>query len=342
MMQRNEGIAFDQNGRQPLHAASQPHRSAKWMVGAIAGVLCIIGATALGMALTLSGSTDDDGVHTVSLENTTLVDATSRVPGEMRILVDMNGNEAPEGSVSPEVAVSAACDAAERCFNMHPTGRTQVLYGEDQRYDPGYEVPTDPASWEVTMETEEGDLTARVDVLTGEVWQAHADRNFSERYEGTWMERFDEWERTGISPYQESRELWEAAEAAGVFEKPAVPKLTNEDRAAMIEVKQMNLDRRIEAAAEHEDDPVLDAAMDIVNGFEIDGAPHAVSAVWIDDVGGFNVTSGADVTLDNGEHIYCYMRGKGPYELMSFERRPFSYFDYSYGIVIASLKASME
>lgn len=27
---------------------------------------------------------------------------------------------------------------------------------------------------------------------------------------------------------------------------------------------------------------------------------------------------------------------------MSFERRPFSYFDYSYGIVIASLKASME
>ncbi len=341
MQQRNEAIASDQSRQQPLHATQRPHRSAKWMVGVIASVLCIIGVTALGMALTLPDDTGDGTVHTVSLENTALADVTDRVPGELRVLVETQGLELPEGSISPEAAVAATCDVAVRYFGVHPATRTKVIFGEDDRYDPGYEIPRDPASWEVTMETEEGDLTARVNALTGEVWQARADRDFSERYEGTWFEDFDEWERTGISPIQRGKEI---QAAMGIAEGAPYeqPELTNEGRAARIEKYQLNLDRRVEAAAAHEDDPVLDAAIDIINGFGIDGGIRAVSAVWIDDVSGVNVTSGADVTLDNSEHIYCFMRGKGPYELMSFERRPHSWTDHMYGIEIASLKAGME
>lgn len=342
MQQRNEAHDFDSNNRQPLHATQRPHRSPKWMVGAIAGVLCIIGATALGMVLTLPGNTGDGNVHTVSLKNTVLAEVTDRVPGELRVLVDMNGKEAPEGSVSPEVAVSVACDAAERYLGKHPIGRVQVFYGEDERYDPGYDVPTDPASWGITMETEDGDVEAEVDVLTGEVWHAHVNRSFSERYEGTWLERFDEWERTGTSPYQENRELWEAAEAAGLFGDQTVPELTNEDRMAMIEVKQMNLDRLEEDAATHADDPALEAAMTIVEDAGLGKEAKGLSATWMSDGVWYYSTSAVDVTLDNGEHIYCFMRGKGPYELVAFERRPHSWADHMYGIEIASLKAGME
>ncbi len=82
--------------------------------------------------------------------------------------------------------------------------------------------------------------------------------------------------------------------------------------------------------------------MTIVEDTGLGQGARGLSATWMSNGVWYNSTSAVDVTLDNGEHIYCFMRGKGPYELMSFERRPHSWADHMYGIEIAGLQAGME
>lgn len=347
MNERNEDIAPDQESKQSLHVAEQPHRSPKWVIGGISCALCIVGVSALGIALTLPSPDEALDDRTVVVEGTDLGDESISVPGEVRMLVDTWGNEPPKEGVSPTYAVALASDVAERYFDMKPAGRARVALADaEENFDADYYEVTGDYAWHVTMETEEGEVEVMVDALNGSDCRAWADRDFSARYEGSWLEEFDEWERSGVSPSEkwfgsEQYALLETAKALD-NDPPTIEELTNEERAMRIEGKEVKRDLAAKQIVEHQGDPRADAAIAIVNETDLGNGARAVSAEWVGDGDAFRSTSTIDVTLDNGEHLLCYLRGIDSYELMGYERHRGSYLDTMYGNEIARLQAAME
>ena len=347
MRTQNDDIVANGGEQQPHHASKRPRHDAKRLVLGISCALCIVGVTALGMALTWpdpNGAVDE---HTIALGGNDLSTENVRIPGEVRMLVDTWGEEPPEEAVSPTYAVALASDVAERCFGMKPAGRARVaLITSEQNFDPDHYDMSGECAWSVTMETEEGEVQVVVDALNGSDSFASADRDFSYRYEGSWLEEFDEWERTGVSPSDkwfgsEDAALAEAAKAL-IPDPPSIHELTNEERAERIEGKMIKRDLAAQTIAEHRDDPRAEAAIAIVNETDLGSGSQAVSAEWVGDGAMLNSTATIDVALDDGRHILCYLRGFGPYELMGYERHADSYLDTMYGNEIAELQAAME
>lgn len=345
MNMQKDDIASKQCDQQSPSTAERPQRNAKRLLLGASCALCIVGVTALGMGLTLPGSNEASDDRTIALDGNDLSIDNVQIPGEVRMLVDTWGEEPPEEAVSPTYAVALASDVAERYFNMKPAGRARVsLMTSEQNFDPDYYDVSGEYAWAVTMETEEGKVEVVVDMLNGNDAFAFADRDFSYRYEGSWLEEFDEWERTGVSPSDrwfgsEEAALAEAAKEL-ISEQPSIHELTDEERAERIESKTIKRDLAAKAIAEHRDDPHAEAAIAIVNETDLGNGSQAVSAEWVGDGGASHSTATVDVTLDNGEHILCFLRGFEPYELMHYERHRDSYLDTMYGNEIAELQAA--
>lgn len=300
----------------------------------VAACLVILGTAALGTFIAQAEQAGAGASGSAPVDWEGAVSSEVGAPEGLTVKVDDRGIELLEDDVSAQYAVAVAAELAKRVYGQTPTNRAQaVLYNSRTTYLQDVDQ-IDGLYWNVLLETENGTVSAVVAASTG----IDCRSDYSAFQAEDWKAAFDNWNG---SPGGDGAYFGTEAELVAQQEEVRARYGDDYGKSSLSEAElaRMRADKAalvLQFAAEHEQDPHPERAVELANEYGLGNGATAVS--------GRTVTKGAggafddnppeetylvDVELDDGAHLFVCI-GKDSQSLYGYERSALDYLTLHY------------